>query len=72
MAFIYQECDLVKFFIRQDFSTENRIIQVHIERGNRDDLLYYIHKYMEKQHNNRVFSALAVPRPGTPATNWSY
>ena len=67
MAFIFPDCDLVKFFIRKDFSIEDRIEQEHIERGNRDDLLYYIHKYMEKQRNNTVFSTLAVPRPGTPA-----
>jgi hypothetical protein len=62
MAFIlpdYDNCDIVSFYKRNDFSDGNCIISQYIDRTDPFALLYYIREYM----NTKV----SIRRPDTPA-----
>lgn len=62
MAFVIPDldnCDLVTFYIRKDFSDNPRIVSHHIDYRDTFALPYYIKKYMDTN--------VAKPRPGTPA-----
>jgi hypothetical protein len=62
MAFIlpdYDNCDIVSFYVRKDFSNKQYIMTHYIDRDDEFALLYYIRKYMDTN--------ISVRRPDTPA-----
>ena len=62
MAFVlpdYDNCDIVSFHIRKDFSDKQYIITHYIDREDQFALLYYIRQYMDTN--------VVVRRPDTPA-----
>lgn len=62
MAFIipdYDNCDIVSFYTRKDFSDNAYIISHYIDRNDKFALLYYIKEYMDTK--------VSIRRPDTPS-----
>jgi hypothetical protein len=61
MAFVIPDlnnCDLVTFYMRKDFSDYPRIISHYVDRHDPYALLYYINEYMDTN--------VVIRRPDTP------
>ena len=60
--------DKLLFYIRDDFGTENKIIERYIPRGNRDMLRYYINQTMitEKGKNMKALNVELSEKRSAP------